>query len=232
MNKNLIFGGSILLLFIIGGGVYAYSVKKSAVIPTDLSQTSGTTSESVNTSNKIAPSHITTQVTQSKTMSYLPNLAPVNVESEGKHLEYQFGTFDPAIHLGNISGGDLNTTSPVQTLALYYSLLAKGDIAGASKISSDPAKTSATLTAYQDRLGNDSFKKQYAEGFSPASSVTVSGIAKVGNDTYIVFLKTDSYTGANVFINSDGSYSLADDPSTLPQNVQDVLQYLTNQFNS
>lgn len=226
MNKSVIFAG--LLFITLSVAAYVFLVKEPNVVQTQEAQESGTSSGATLVSKSQVESNIASKLT---TMTYQPNFLPITTNSEGKRLEYQFGTFDPVINLGDVSTEEPNITSPVQMLSLYYRFLAKADIASAAKLSTDPAKTIATLTAYRERLGEDAFKKKYSEAISSSPSMSVSSVAKVGNDNYIVFLKTESYTGANVLVKSGTSYVLVEDPSGLPQDVQDVLSYLTKKFN-
>ena len=93
--------------------------------------------------------------------------------------------------------------SPMECTFLFYSLLAKGDIQGASKLSLDPAKTLEKWTNYMERIGGNDFRKGIEDYY--ASNNIVLAELLLGDDTMLLIKSTDAITG-QFYKKKDGKY--------------------------
>lgn len=62
-------------------------------------------------------------------------------------------------------------TTPVNCSQLFFSLLARGDIEGASKLSNDPEKIKSKYTKYRERLGEKDFLELMSGYFSASNKI-------------------------------------------------------------
>ena len=85
----------------------------------------------------------------------------ITVEVEGKTVTVQATTTNREIVEKDIVAGDQKT--PLGCSLLYYARLAKGEIAEASTLSTDPKATVEKWEQYKQRLGGEEFKKEMEE---------------------------------------------------------------------
>lgn len=92
----------------------------------------------------------------------------------GEKISYGLKSFSPPLVI-TLDETMLNQSSPLSCSYLLYSLLAKGDIEAASKLSNDPEKTKAKYTRYKERIGEQEFKKMMADYFGGKAFATLTG---------------------------------------------------------
>lgn len=226
--RNIIIIAAVLALIIIAGGAYWFFVTRP-IVPAN--------TPIVTKSEEIPP-------TQAKPMTQPVQPAPQNTGSaytpstfvtktanaNGKSVSYESGTFTTPFTLNSVPSSDRSTTSPVQALALYYGLLASGDISGAAKaVSTNPDATTAMLTKWRTRIGEEEFKKQFM------ASPSVTDMIKT-SDASIVLVKAKmsdgtEYTGANAFVLGTDGYRLVQDTSTLSADTRAVLSAVLTERN-
>lgn len=129
----------------------------------------------------------------------------ITVEVEGKTVTVQATTTNREIVEKDIVAGDQKT--PLGCSLLYYALLAKGEIAEASTLSTDPKATVEKWEQYKQRLGGEEFKKEMAAYFT--SKNTVLAELTVGESVMLV-VKTPDYTGGQIFVRQDGKWLMAE----------------------
>lgn len=104
----------------------------------------------------------------------------------------------------DIVPGDRDTggqQGPVECSLLYYSLLAKGDIAAASRLATDPAAAAETWQQYRERLGATAFEKEMAAYFTSRNRIV--GEAAYG-DEVMLLVKTSEYMAGQIYRRRDG----------------------------
>lgn len=219
---------AVFALIIIAGGIYWFFVAHPTV-PTN-TQVVTKSEEVPSTQNQpmTQPSQTTMRNTDS---TYIAStFVTKTADANGKSVSYEIGSFATPFTLDSVPSTDRSTASPVQALALYYGLLASGDISGAAKaVSTNPDATIAMLTKWRTRIGEEEFKKQFT------SSPIVTDIIKT-SDASIVLVKAkmsdgSEYTGANVFIPGTDGYRLVQDTSTLSADTQAVLSAVLTERN-
>jgi len=162
---------------------------------------------------------------------YMPSAGewkPMTAISRGKNISFDIVNFDPPFHFGQVTAQDLNTDSPIQTSAMYYHLLAEGKIEEASRVTTDPAKTVTTMTAYQTRLGEDTFQTYMFTYFTDAVSVIAIVRTK---DAYLLLVKDSrlSYTAVQVYQELGGRFNLISNTSKISDATGLVISYFTDQ---
>lgn len=90
---------------------------------------------------------------------------------------------------------------PVECSLLYYSLLAKGDIAAAARLTTDPAAAAETWQQYRERLGAAAFQKEMAAYFTSRNRIVAE--AAYGDEAMLL-VKTSEYTAGQVYRRRDG----------------------------
>jgi hypothetical protein len=83
--------------------------------------------------------------------------------------------------------------SAMECSFLFYSLIAKGDIQGASKLTTDPVKAEEKWTSYRQRVGEEDFNKEMGSYFT-SKNILVAELA-VGNDVMLVVKTADGQIG-------------------------------------
>jgi len=134
-------------------------------------------------------------------VSSLAQAADLTVNVGGKDSTVQYRVLDR-----EISDKDRNTGSQsasVDCSLLYYSLLAKGDIAAAAKLATDSAATAEQWKQYRERLGAADFQKEMAAYFTAKNRV----IAEVAfADEVMLLVKTPDYTAGQLYRQKDGKF--------------------------
>jgi hypothetical protein len=83
----------------------------------------------------------------------------------GEKISYSLKTYSPPLVI-KLDEKMLNQSSPLNCSYLLYSLLSKGEIDAASKLSNDPEKTKMKYVRYKERIGEQEFKKTMSDYFS------------------------------------------------------------------
>mgnify|MGYP000847795548 CR=1 FL=1 len=136
----------------------------------------------------------------------------ITVEVEGKTVTVQAATMNRVIMGNDIGAGDQKT--PLGCSLLYYALLAKGEIAEASTLSTDPKATAERWEQYKQRLGGEEFKKEMAAYFT--SKNTVLAELTLGEFSMLV-VKTPDVTGGQIYVKQDGKWLLDETRKTEPR---------------
>ena len=97
-------------------------------------------------------------------MSSLAQAKDLVVSVGGKDVTVKYNVLNREISEKDRDKGGQN--SAAECSILFYSLLAKGDITGASQLAMDPAASAQEWGQYQERLGADDFKKEMAAYFT------------------------------------------------------------------
>jgi len=125
----------------------------------------------------------------------------LTVNIGGKDAVVQYRALDR-----EISDKDRNTGSqhsPLECSFLYYSLLAKGDIQAAAKLSTDTAAATGQWKQYRERLGAADFQKEMADYFTVKNKV----VAEVTSaDEVMLVVKTPDYMVGQIYRLNDGKY--------------------------
>ena len=92
---------------------------------------------------------------------------------------------------------------------LYYGYLAKGDIQGAAKLSTDPAHDAEKWLKYRERLGEKDFLKMMADYFTIGNVVLAEVV--LDEETMLVVKTGDGFV-AQFYRKKDGAYLTIDKP--------------------
>ena len=101
--------------------------------------------------------------------------------------------------------------SPLACSLLFYALLAKGDIAEASTLSTDPEATAEKWETYRQRLGADGFKKEMAAYFTSQNVVLAE---LTGGESVMLVVKTPDYTAGQIYVRQEGKWLMAENLKT------------------
>ncbi len=125
--------------------------------------------------------------------------ADLTVNVGGKDLVVRVRPLDREIVAADRDGG--GQQGPVECSLLYYGLLAKGDIAAAARLTTDPAAAAETWQQYRERLGTAAFQKEMAAYFTSRNRIVAE--AAYGDETMLL-VKTPDYTAGQVYRRRDG----------------------------
>lgn len=143
-------------------------------------------------------------------LACVASAADLTVNVGGKDSTVQYRVVDR-----EISEKDRNTGSQgsaIDCSLLYYSLLAKDDIAGAARLSTDPAAASATWKAYRERVGAADFRNEMAAYFTSKNRVVAEFVFA---DETMLLVKTPEYTAGQFYRKvNDKHYVVAGRPSS------------------
>lgn len=134
-------------------------------------------------------------------ISSLAQAADLTVTVDGKDIAVQHRRLEH-----EISERDRNTGSQNGSLEcslLYYSLLAKGDIQGASQLATDAAAAADMWRQYRGRLGAADFQKEMAAYFTSKNRI-VAELAFA--DEVMLLVKTQDHTLGQIYRRKDGKY--------------------------
>ena len=93
--------------------------------------------------------------------------------------------------------------SALECSFLFYGLLAKSDILGASNLAADPAKAADIWTRYSERLDKDDFKREMKKYFTSGNVILAELV--LGDDTMLVIRTEDGIVG-QLYLKKDGKY--------------------------
>jgi hypothetical protein len=130
------------------------------------------------------------------------------VEVNGKPAKLQYLAINHEIKENDIDKG--SQESAMACSLLFYSLLSKGDVQAAAKLSSDPKATAEEWMNYQQRVGADNFKKEMREYFKTKNVVV--GELVLAEDTMLV-VKTEDGERAQFYQKKNGKYFMTDKPT-------------------
>ena len=133
----------------------------------------------------------------------------ITVEVEGKTVTVEAMATNRVIVAKDIGTGDQK--SPLGCSLLYYALLAKGEIAKASTLSTDPKATAEKWEKYKQRLGADEFKKEMASYFT--SKNTVLAELTLG-EAVMLAVKTPDYTVGQIYVRQGEKWLMAESLKT------------------
>jgi|LFRM01.1.fsa_nt_gb hypothetical protein len=133
----------------------------------------------------------------------------ITVEVDGKAVVIQATETNREIAEKDIAAG--NQKTPLGCSLLYYALLARGDIEGASTLSTDPKATALKWEKYRERLGADEFKKEMAAFFTSKNVVSAE---LTGGESAMLVVKTPDYTGGQIYVRQDGKWLIAESLKT------------------
>jgi len=133
----------------------------------------------------------------------------IPVDLDGKTVTVKATTTNREIVAKDISSGDQK--SPLGCSLLYYALLAKGDVAQASTLSTDPKATTEKWETFKQRVGADEFKKAMAAYFTSQNIVLAE--LHVGESVMLV-VKTADYTAGQMYVRQDGKWLMAESLET------------------
>jgi len=85
--------------------------------------------------------------------------------SKGRTISYSLLVFDPptTITAGN---GEMNQSTPINCVRLFWSRLSNLDINGAAQLHTDPQREIDERTKYKERVGEQVYKEMHARIFS------------------------------------------------------------------
>jgi hypothetical protein len=129
------------------------------------------------------------------------------VTVDGKEVK-----MDCTIMNHEIKVSDKDKASQTNAMAcsfLFYTLLAKGDIQGAARLSTDPARTVSEWTKYQARVGIEVFKKNIQDYFTSKNVVLAELV--LADDTMLV-VKTEDFTVGQFYQKKAGKYLVTETP--------------------
>ncbi|MBA4390812.1 MAG: hypothetical protein C0399_07725 [Syntrophus sp. (in: bacteria)] len=133
----------------------------------------------------------------------------MSITVDGKPVKLQSASINHEVKESDKGNG--SQVSAMACSFLFYSLLAKGDIQGAAKLSVDPAKTIEKWTKYQDRAGADLFKKNMADYFTSGNVIVAELV--LADDTMLV-VKTEDYTAGQFYQKRESKYLIAEAPNS------------------
>jgi len=137
-------------------------------------------------------------------MLLLSSLAPAKdllVNAGGKDMTVQYSVVNREISEKDRGRGSQN--SAIECSILYYSLLAQGDIEGASQLATEPAAAVELWTQYRERLGADDFRKEMAAYFTSKNTVLAEFLL---TDEIMLVVKTPDYTAGQIYQKKNGKY--------------------------
>lgn len=102
----------------------------------------------------------------------------------GKTITYTVKIFRPPIII-RADEARMNQESAINCSLLFHSRLAKGDIAGAAGLGSDPDETKLLLTGLKEREGEDGLKKVASAYFNDTSTFKYEFV--IGDHHLLVF---------------------------------------------
>jgi hypothetical protein len=141
-------------------------------------------------------------------MSSLAQAKDLVVNVGGKDVTVKYNLLSREISEKDQDKGSQN--SAVECSFLYYSLLAKGDIAGASQLATDPAAVAQEWGTYQERLGGVvDFKKEMAAYFTSKNMIIAELL--LAEESMLV-VKTPDYTAGQLYQKKNGKYVVSGKP--------------------
>jgi hypothetical protein len=133
----------------------------------------------------------------------------ITIEVEGKAVIVKSTTTSREIVAKDLGAGDQK--SPLGCSLLYYTLLAKGDLAQVVALSTDPNATAEKWEKYKQRVGAEEFKKEMAAYFT--SKNTVLAELTLGESVMLV-VKTPDYTAGQIYLRQNGKWLMAESLKT------------------
>lgn len=141
-------------------------------------------------------------------MSSLAQAKDLVISVGGKDVTVRYNLLNREITEKDRDKGSQN--SSMECSFLYYSLLAKGDITGASQLAADPAAVAQEWGQYQERLGGSAdFKKEMAAYFTSKNTIVAELL--LAEETMLV-VKTPDYTAGQFYHKKNGKYVVSGKP--------------------
>jgi hypothetical protein len=131
-----------------------------------------------------------------------------SVKVKDKDVAFEAVAHDPPLVIRKDAAGE-NQASALNCSRLMFSRLAQGDIAGAAKLSNDPAAVTKKYTDYRERLGEAEFRQQFAGYFSGGAALKYE--IRVGRRHLLIVHDAEMEMDmAQVYVENGGTF-LADE---------------------
>ena len=134
-------------------------------------------------------------------VSSLAQAKDLLVNIGGKDVTVHYRVLDHEISEKDRDTGSQN--SAMECSFLYYGLLAKGDIPGASQLAADPVAQAEVWNKYRERLGGDDFKKEMAAYFTSKNRIIAELLLA---EEAMLVVKTQDYTAGQLYQKKNGTY--------------------------
>jgi len=146
-------------------------------------------------------------------------LAEQLVELNGEALRYSIRAFAPDVHL------QVTTPAPVSALHTAIALnrfLSAGNIEDAALLSNAPRRRFEVLSDYRRSVGEDGFKRVFAEYFNPENHPVAE--IRMGTHSLLVWhLRDQNYYAGEYFVEIEGKVLMDDVPGETRARLRRVL---------